>query len=370
MSKNQITNFYLKNKEKIEIAISVASSFTDFAITKSPFSFIRGGLQAMNIFFGAKTAGGYFNEFNGWDQLTFDNCRLVFSLYENALSKFPSNSIKTDWGGSIRIIQLPIGEIGVVEDQDEALFYRANEDPDYSNKLIDFINNQLLSSMKHPIVAIENQTNRGGYSLPKLINQEINAFPSKIAIQLEALLQKAIDQKRNRSFLLYGPPGTGKSAIANYLISKFNFRTLRIDSKNFTSTSMRSYFKMFKFDAILIDDLDRFDEDSSLLLFLEEAKRHCKLIVATCNSLSKFSAAVRPGRFDQLFVVESLDEETIKSILGPLEEKWFEKVKHFPAAYLKEFVDRSFLYPEEELENHFQELNERVDKQIKEIKDE
>jgi ATP-dependent 26S proteasome regulatory subunit len=98
---------------------------------------------------------------------------------------------------------------------------------------------------------------------------------------------------------------------------------------------------------------------------LELANRKSKLVIGCANLLSDFhSAVIRPQRFDEIILVDTLDPETINGVLGGLTVKYGEKVAHWPIAYVNELKKKSLVVDEKELEKSFIDLNKRVERQL------
>lgn len=170
----------------------------------------------------------------------------------------------------------------------------------------------------------------------------------------------------SRSLMLEGPPGTGKSTMAQMLIKKLELRALRIcvediDPK-FVPSIMESV-KIFKPDAIIIDDFDRctFDSQACLLELSEWFKQTAKLTIVTVNDKNALDQALlRPGRFDEIVTIKSLDDESIREMLGPYADEAIDLVRDWPVAYIKEYCLRRQYASIEEAEASISELRDRV----------
>jgi SpoVK/Ycf46/Vps4 family AAA+-type ATPase len=186
---------------------------------------------------------------------------------------------------------------------------------------------------------------------------------------IESLL---IAQKQNkcRSLLFYGPPGTGKSTIINNIVTKLNYRTLVINFNEITDYNMVLFvIDNFKFEAIVIDDFDLADKSANILKFLEDVRTKVKVVLGSANSLkSIYPALIRPGRFDEVIKIENLSEKTIRHIVGDMEID-FDRIKHWPVAYINELIYRIQLTGNlTNLEHDLVELNTRVSAQLESLK--
>ncbi len=152
-----------------------------------------------------------------------------------------------------------------------------------------------------------------------------------------------------RSYLFLGPPGTGKSVGIRFLARSLNMTSLRVDldvlskrhhNDNTVVASIDTLIKVLRPQALIIDDLDRVDASGALLHFLELASRMCKVVLASANcTTSMLGAALRPGRFDEVVIVDRLDARVRKQILGP-DADLADKLSALPVAYLAEFAKR------------------------------
>jgi SpoVK/Ycf46/Vps4 family AAA+-type ATPase len=176
-------------------------------------------------------------------------------------------------------------------------------------------------------------------------------------------VKKFIDAGMGRSMLFYGPPGSGKSCMSHSIMKEFNFRTL-VFSASYDLNKMNTLehiVELFGVEALIIDDLDQLGDTGKLLDLLELLNRKLKLVIGIANSLEPFHPAVlRPGRFDEVVLVDELDEEYIAEVLGKLSKTYLPLVKHWPIAYINELCKRSQFDKGAKLKKHYEELNERV----------
>lgn len=163
------------------------------------------------------------------------------------------------------------------------------------------------------------------------------------AEQLRVKFQKFLDKGISRSILFYGPPGTGKSNIVKNIASllgkktfRMNFSDIRV-SKNFVA----QWLNVCKPDIIIIEDIDHSDQNNeNTLAILEKMTKHCKMLVATANAVSKLNdAIVRPGRFDELIEINQMDPEVLRGIVNN-DEEVLNIVRDFPIASTMELMKR------------------------------
>jgi tRNA uridine 5-carbamoylmethylation protein Kti12 len=189
---------------------------------------------------------------------------------------------------------------------------------------------------------------------PKIVFEIDDAFhpmPSQKASSYTTYLKRCLDAGITRSVMLYGPPGTGKSTMARTLIDNLNLRSFRIrveDISGLDSSTLFEALEIFKPDAVILDDFDKASSQASLLETLEFFQRHVKLVIATVNNKDSLDEAIlRPGRFDELVLIDKMDENVVKHILGECVDG-FDTVKDWPVAFIQEYVKRRrFMDPSE-----------------------
>ncbi len=185
--------------------------------------------------------------------------------------------------------------------------------------------------------------------------------------RIEAFLRHGV----SRSFLLVGPPGTGKSMGIRYLARGLGLTSLRVDlgvfgklhgfnSDSSVSASLTTLLKLLRPQAMILDDIDRLSVGGELLHFLELAVRSCDLVLASANCTGKMmGAALRPGRFDEMVTVDTLDPRLLRTMLGR-DADLFERMKSLPVAYVAEFVKRRKVLGRVVAESELAELEKRA----------
>lgn len=190
-------------------------------------------------------------------------------------------------------------------------------------------------------------------------------LPSKRADEYANYLRRCIDSGISRSIMLYGPPGTGKSTMARTIVSNLSMKSLRLrveDIGNVDPVTVYEAINIFEPDAIILDDFDRLTDQASMLETLEFFQRHVKLVIATVNDKDRLdSALLRPGRFDELIKIHQIDEEAVKAILGKDHVDAYDSVKHWPVAFIQEYVKRRRFMTPKEAEISIKELAQRAD---------
>ncbi len=167
--------------------------------------------------------------------------------------------------------------------------------------------------------------------------------------ELQGRVRAFLLNGQSRSLLFSGPPGTGKSTGVRQLSRGLGLRTLRVEIKMLAESDRRMQSLTASLDtlvralapeALILDDIDRVQEEDKLLHFLELTKRTCRVVLASANNVGDMTpATLRPGRFDEIIEVNKADKNVVRALLGD-DEILFEKIGHLPMAYIAEFVNR------------------------------
>jgi AAA+ superfamily predicted ATPase len=204
------------------------------------------------------------------------------------------------------------------------------------------------------------------------LDDAFHSMPSRRASNYAAYLKRCIDANVSRSVMLYGPPGTGKSTMARTIVTELKMRSFRIrveDVAGLESSTLFEAISIFEPDAIILDDFDRAHAQAQLLETLEFFQRHVKLVIATVNDRNSLDEAIlRPGRFDELLLINEMEPEVIEAVLGPELKDAMKSVKDWPIAFIQEYVKRRRFMSAEEAEASTKELADRV-KRLEKYKD-
>ncbi len=166
------------------------------------------------------------------------------------------------------------------------------------------------------------------------------------------------------SVLLAGTPGSGKSSEMRWVASKIGGLQLRIPAEMvYLDKTWISIIRLLRPSTLLVDDIDRVGRGlASCLTELEELKSIVKLFMASANSRSAMTqAALRPGRFDEIHIIDTIDDEVLTKLLGednddaPLRAR----LAALPVAYVAEYVTRRKFLPKAEAIAELEELEAR-----------
>lgn len=120
---------------------------------------------------------------------------------------------------------------------------------------------------------------------------------------LIARLRPFVERAGGTSVMLIGEPGCGKTTAAAEAVAALGAsRAMRVSVSQLErvgESALRTLVRFIQPQVLVIDDVDRHEDPSELLTLFDEAGRHARLRIATCNFPRKLgSALLRPGRFD------------------------------------------------------------------------
>jgi len=139
-----------------------------------------------------------------------------------------------------------------------------------------------------------------------------------------------------------------------------SFRIRIADLGQLDNSTLFEALNIFQPDAVILDDFDRTHHQAQLLETLEYFQEKVKLVIVTVNNKRKLDdALLRPGRIDELVLIDKMDEEVVKHCLGEYADG-FELVKDWPIAFINEYVVRRTYLNREEAAESVKELAARV----------
>ena len=283
------------------------------------------------------------------------------------LSKYPFSTMKTaDESNLIRLINFDGIKVGWTYNTKlnttEGLYVETNKLEQAREK----INHMLWEQFRDRPLVMRHNKRSSHLDEPKIVFEIDDAFhplPSAKATEYARYLKRCLEANVPRSVMLYGPPGTGKSTMARTVIENLRLRSFRIrveDVSGLENSTLFEAINIFKPDAVILDDFDRAHAQASLLETLEFFQRHVKLVVATVNDKNSLDEALlRPGRFDELVMIDHMDEAVIKHLLGEYVDG-YEDVKFWPIAFIQEYCKRRKFMDSSEAASSMAELARRV----------
>lgn len=287
----------------------------------------------------------------------------------NVLQRFPYERIKTaEETTFVRVCTLPNGVKcgwtyhGRLQQVDHLYVEteRLEEARDYIKKLLwEQYKGQSLVMRKNNRMSITGDDARVVFEIDDAFESKL----SKRATDYAEYLKKPLSEGVPRSVMFYGPPGTGKSTLARTIVELMSLRSFRIrigDLGGLDNSTLFEAINIFEPDAVILDDFDRTHTQAQLLETLEFFQQKVKLVIVTVNNRKSLDdALLRPGRIDEPILVDRMDDEVVKHVLGEYVDG-FEAVKDWPIAFIGEYVKRRrFMTPEGAAES-VRELSQRI----------
>ena len=272
------------------------------------------------------------------------------------LTKYPFSTLKTAEDNTlIRLIDLEGAKIGWTYHTKLNTVDHIYVETDKLQQARDTIKRLLWEQFKgEPLVMRHNRKLVFTADEPKVVfevDDDFHPLPSAKASEYAAYLKRCLDAGVPRSVMLHGPPGTGKSTTARTLVENLQLRSFRIrveDVAGLENSTLFEAITIFEPDAVILDDFDRAHGQAALLETMQFFKRHVKLVVATVNDKNNLDEALlRPGRFDELVLIDKMDEGVVRHMLGEYEDG-YDDVKDWPIAFIEEYCQRRrFMDPSE-----------------------
>jgi hypothetical protein len=258
----------------------------------------------------------------------------------------------------------------VIADGENSFWRRNNVDPEDILAAIGIRVWRLIGATDLKLSASEEE--RSSFVL-EMVPLGEQGLPSQAATEAVDRLRSFLEAGMNRSVLLWGRPGTGKSSMLKYIASNLGTLRLRVpvhQLENIGASALLRIVSLLRPDVLVIDDFDRLfqlDEDNdpatrNMLEPLEELNKIVPLLLVSMNQIGGISDAVlRPGRFDEIFLLRELDEEVYRSVLKGAPSDMIRRVMKLdlPVAYLAEVAKRAEVLGWTEAEKELRSMMER-----------
>lgn len=201
---------------------------------------------------------------------------------------------------------------------------------------------------------------------------------SDVADKLVERMQGFLEQGHHRSILLVGEPGTGKTCIMHYMASRVGGFSLRVATSDLHGLSLREIqgaVDLLRPDVVLIDDFDRYQpggyrgrgDETGQAAFLLDAVEHInqasKVLICSANYSDDFpEALLRPGRFDEIQIVDRLEPAIVDGMIGDgVPIKIRKRLYGMPIAFVAEFAKRKATLGAEQAYAELKDLSERAE---------
>ena len=363
-ARKQAGEFSAKYPNAVRHAITVCESVIDFYRRRNFVTLIRGGFQ---IFDTIQTTNLYsFYQFaraaDGFRYLTVNKINIAF-LFKDALEQFPKEKITFKNNETCDCYHLDIGDIYLYL-QGSIFYIYYNQNIIDKDVLTKFLVDEKFKDLSSNFLYLQSKENEYDLSLSAL---QPDLRTSEKADDITKLIKQFNDTGVNRSLFFYGVPGVGKTSLSFKVISNLNYRTIVFSASNKLCTFdlIKNLIDLLKIDAIIIDDFDQFTSTNKTLDMLEMFNKKLKVLIGIANTLKEFNTAIlRPGRFDEIILVDQLDNACISGVLGPLTDQYMKRVQKWPIAFIQELVKKSPFLNKKELSIYADELDKRIKHQV------
>lgn len=187
----------------------------------------------------------------------------------------------------------------------------------------------------------------GTYRFQFSSNTNFSWVENDLAKKYAEKIKKYAEHGYGRSFLFYGPPGTGKSNLARAIAAELDCKTLSFENleaflSQYNDSLLNDLIKILDIGVIIMDDLDSLGNRNNNLVLkkIEELRYSGKSLIATANKIKEINPAlIRPGRFDEIKEVKTLDPRVVMDLVKQ-DKDLFDLVKNHPVASIKELMIR------------------------------
>jgi ATPase family associated with various cellular activities (AAA) len=354
--------FSNKYPNAIKHAITICEAAISFHKRKNPVTFIKGAFnmlsliqdQNLNSFY------QYARASDGFRYLTVRKTNVAF-LFKDTLEKYPKEKVTFKNNETCDVYD--VKELGcqvIYYSSGGTLYIYFNNKQIKADDLLNFLIDAKFKELNSNFLVLATKENE--YDLT-LSSWQPNVLPSKKAEKIGAMLKQFNDAGMNRSVFLYGVPGSGKTTCAFKILSDLNYRTIVFSASNklVSFDMIKNIIEILKIEALIIDDFDQFSQTNKTLDMLELFNKKVKVLIGIANTIKEFNIAIlRPGRFDLIYLIDELDENCIRSVLGKFSDRYLNKVKFWPVAFVNELAKQGQFLNQKEMDAYLLELEERV----------
>jgi len=344
---------------------TISQSLVDFHRHKTYWSLAKGAFSLVSDMQGDHLANisSFCDARDGWRYLASTSKNNIGFLFRDVIVKYPMTTIRFRDHTTAEHCELPIGSVISHKMSNQWYVYFNSNQLSYK-VLTEFLVNEKFKELDSKFLFISSTEDYGTLSISPAMPATKH---SELADKLTSVIDAFIKDGKNRSMFFHGPPGTGKTTLAYTILNKLDYRTIVFSANNKLCTFdlIRDIIDLMKIEAVIIDDFDQFSESNKSLDMLELFNKRLKVLIGIANSLKDFHPAIlRPGRFDERILVDQLDKTCIEEVLGELSTRYYERVKHFPIAYVSELAKKSKFLTPAETDEYVSLLNEHVQDQL------
>lgn len=338
---------------KAETLLRVGSETADVLAHLGPALTVPGvaavGLRVLNSVRNV-TAQHASRFFKGWRRLEdWGYASTLFRACQHQGQMAPADGVKSDEALVCDIYGVTIGWEKYGEDDVGGPYLQEGTDPERAYRALgraiwDLVGARAILTAEETDCGTAAQ-----FQSSEMIDDLASAQGNDLVERIGGFLTKGM----HRSILIAGRPGTGKSCMMRFIANRVGGFSLRVPTSDIGSLTLRQLegaVHILRPDSVLIDDLDRlfdrYNDDSSktslALDIIEYIARTAKVLVVSANYSDRFpKALLRPGRFDEIEVVETMDEAVLDGIIGEgVTQTLRRKLRALPVAFVVEFAKR------------------------------
>lgn len=362
--KRKASEFTAKYPKVIEYGTSIAEAIVDWQWKGSRWSLVKGTFSLASDLAGDHLANinTFCEAHEGWRYLASASKQNIGFLFRDVISAYPMETVRFRDHTSAELYTLPNATVVMYKLSNQWYVYFCTTQVS-NDEITKFLVDEKFKTLNSKFLFIASSEEYGTLTITPTTP---NVKKSAKAKELAGLVRDFVKEGQSRSLFFYGSPGTGKSTLAHTILSDLDYRTIVFSASNklVSFDLIRDMVGLLKIDAVIIDDFDQWSESHKSLDILEWLNRNCKVLIGIANSLKNFHPAIlRPGRFDEVILIDSLDKECIDEVLGSkLSKAHYEQVKHFPIAYINELKKKSGFLTAKQTEDYIGVLDKRVER--------